>query len=234
MRDMQTAKLIKIGAGRTRGAMDYQAYFTGHLDHLRDEGRYRVFAELERIVGAFPRARFHQDDKVRDVMRLNHYLGQLVGNTMVFGEYSFNFALFGEPSPTQPWGWQLQGHHLALNCLVINGQLVLTPTFMGAEPNYADEGKYKGIRLFQDEEHLVDRRLQPVHAVLPDAASASAGGRVSLPRVGLAQAGASRRLHQRLLRSAAPGPCQVAGGCARDLRSAGGRPQRAGTRGRPV
>ena len=93
-------------------------------------------------------------DKVRDVMRLNHYLGQLVGNTMVFGEYSFNFALFGEPSPTQPWGWQLQGHHLALNCLVINGQLVLTPTFMGAEPNYADEGEYKGIRLFQDEEHL--------------------------------------------------------------------------------
>ena len=67
MRDMQTAKLIKIDAGRTRGAMDYQAYFTGHLDRLRDEGRYRVFAELERIVGAFPRARFHQDDKVREV-----------------------------------------------------------------------------------------------------------------------------------------------------------------------
>ena len=67
MRDMQTAKLIKIGPGRPRGAMDYQAYFTGHLDRLRDEGRYRVFAELERIVGAFPRARFHQDGEVRDV-----------------------------------------------------------------------------------------------------------------------------------------------------------------------
>jgi 5-aminolevulinate synthase len=47
--------------------MDYQAYFAGHLDRLRDEGRYRVFAELERIVGAFPRARFHQDGKTRDV-----------------------------------------------------------------------------------------------------------------------------------------------------------------------
>jgi 5-aminolevulinate synthase len=47
--------------------MDYEAFFADHLDRLRDEGRYRVFAELERIVGAFPRARFHQDGKTRDV-----------------------------------------------------------------------------------------------------------------------------------------------------------------------
>jgi 5-aminolevulinate synthase len=47
--------------------MDYEAFFAGHLDRLRDEGRYRVFAELERIVGAFPRARFHHDGKTRDV-----------------------------------------------------------------------------------------------------------------------------------------------------------------------
>ena len=47
--------------------MDYEAFFAGHLDRLRDEGRYRVFAELERIVGAFPRARFHQNGRTRDV-----------------------------------------------------------------------------------------------------------------------------------------------------------------------
>src|SRR5476651_2815702 len=48
--------------------MDYEAFFTGHLDRLRDEGRYRVFAELERIVGAFPRAHFHREGaEARDV-----------------------------------------------------------------------------------------------------------------------------------------------------------------------
>ena len=47
--------------------MDYQSFFAGHLQRLHDEGRYRVFAELERVAGAFPRARFHQDGTVGEV-----------------------------------------------------------------------------------------------------------------------------------------------------------------------
>ena len=48
--------------------MDYEAFFKGHLGRLRDEGRYRVFAELELIVGAFPRARLHREGEApRDV-----------------------------------------------------------------------------------------------------------------------------------------------------------------------
>jgi hypothetical protein len=92
-------------------------------------------------------------EKARDVMRLNHFLGELVGNTKVLGEWSYNFSLFGEPSLQDPWGWQVAGHHLALNCLVIGQQMVLSPVFMGAEPNYADTGPFAGTRLFQDEEH---------------------------------------------------------------------------------
>ena len=96
-------------------------------------------------------------EKARDVMRFNHFLGELAMNTKVLGEWSYNFTLFGAPSATEPWGWQLSGHHLALNCLVIGGQMVLSPAFMGAEPNYADEGpecaSLRGKRLFQDEEN---------------------------------------------------------------------------------
>jgi hypothetical protein len=92
-------------------------------------------------------------DKARDVMRLNHFLGELVGNTRVLGEWSYNFSLFGAPSANDPWGWQLMGHHLALNCFVLGRQMVLSPAFLGAEPNYADTGPFAGTRLFQDEEH---------------------------------------------------------------------------------
>ncbi|MFZ5779033.1 MAG: 5-aminolevulinate synthase [Pseudomonadota bacterium] len=48
--------------------MDYQAFFAQHLQRLHSEGRYRVFAELERMVGAFPRARLHRDgERPREV-----------------------------------------------------------------------------------------------------------------------------------------------------------------------
>ena len=62
------AKPTKIDAAGESTIMDYEAFFTGHLRRLHDEGRYRVFAELERIAGAFPRARLHRDgQQPRDV-----------------------------------------------------------------------------------------------------------------------------------------------------------------------
>lgn len=88
----------------------------------------------------------------RDVMKLNRFLGDLVGGPAVMGEWSYIFCLFGEPSASEPWGWQLFGHHLVLNCFVLGQQMVLTPAFWGAEPNFADHGPFKGIMLFQDEE----------------------------------------------------------------------------------
>ena len=47
--------------------MDYENFFQSRLDELRNEGNYRVFAELERVSGAFPRAKRHLQGTVRDV-----------------------------------------------------------------------------------------------------------------------------------------------------------------------
>lgn len=57
--------------------MDYDSLFRQHLDALRAEGNYRVFAELERENGAFPRARRHADGRTSGVTVWcsNDYLG---------------------------------------------------------------------------------------------------------------------------------------------------------------
>src|SRR5690606_12607511 len=91
-------------------------------------------------------------ETTRNVMKLNAFLGDLVGGPGVMGEWSFTFCMFGTPSTTEPWGWQFFGHHLCLHCFLLGTQMTLTPSFFGAEPSFADEGRFAGISLFQDEE----------------------------------------------------------------------------------
>ncbi|WP_431302011.1 5-aminolevulinate synthase [Sediminicoccus sp. BL-A-41-H5] len=47
--------------------MNYDTLFRTQLDGLRKEGRYRVFADLERQAGAFPKAKFHGSGGVGEV-----------------------------------------------------------------------------------------------------------------------------------------------------------------------
>src|ERR1043165_4425323 len=57
--------------------MDYKGFFASALDRLRDERRYRIFADLERIAGRFPHAIWHSPQGSRDVVVWcsNDYLG---------------------------------------------------------------------------------------------------------------------------------------------------------------
>ena len=81
----------------------------------------------------------------RAMMLINGFLGEVVGLESVLGEFSYNIAIYGDPDPRAPWGWQLYGHHCALNCLVVEGRMVLSPVFLGAEPDEIDDGPHAGI-----------------------------------------------------------------------------------------
>jgi uncharacterized protein DUF3500 len=83
--------------------------------------------------------------QVRAAMLINGFLGELVELPTVLNEFSYNIALYGEPDPRAPWGWQLFGHHCAVNCLVVEGRMVLSPVFLGAEPDEIDAGPHAGL-----------------------------------------------------------------------------------------
>ena len=89
----------------------------------------------------------------RDIMKLNHTLGELNDNNFAeYGEWLYWITIMGEPSATEPWGWQLDGHHLVINYFVLGDQVVMTPLFVGSEPVIAQSGKYQGTAVLQQEQ----------------------------------------------------------------------------------
>ncbi|MDX2149589.1 MAG: DUF3500 domain-containing protein [Bryobacteraceae bacterium] len=89
----------------------------------------------------------------RDIMKLNHTLGELNNDNFVeYGEWLYWITVMGTPSKTEPWGWQVDGHHLIVNYFVLGDQVVMSPAFFGSEPVRADAGKFKGTVILQEEQ----------------------------------------------------------------------------------
>jgi hypothetical protein len=99
-----------------------------YLEDLDGTGREAVVELLRASLSAKGLA------DVRTTMRLNGALGQLIDQYHdTLTEWAYWITLFGEPSADDPWGWQLFGHHVCVSCFVLGQQMVLTPTFLGAE-----------------------------------------------------------------------------------------------------
>ena len=89
----------------------------------------------------------------RDIMKLNHTLGELNDNDFEqYGEWLYHITIMGQPSASEPWGWQFDGHHAIVNYFVLGDQVVMTPFFAGSEPVIARAGKYKGTTILQEEQ----------------------------------------------------------------------------------
>ncbi len=90
--------------------------------------------------------------KARNIMAMEAYLATLVLENKALGGEKYWFTFFGTPSDTEPWGWQIEGHHLVINYFVLGDQVVMSPVFMGSEPTLIEAGDNKGLRTYELEE----------------------------------------------------------------------------------
>lgn len=91
--------------------------------------------------------------QIRNIMKLDTTLGELNGDAFEwYGEERFWLSMMGTPSAAEPWGWQIDGHHLVINYFVLADQVVMSPVFLGAEPVVARSGKHAGVAVLQNEQ----------------------------------------------------------------------------------
>jgi hypothetical protein len=117
------------------------------LKDMNEEQRGAAFGLLQASLSA------RGFELTRNIMRLNETLAELSGDHEFLGEWLYFFTIMGKPSATEPWGWQLDGHHAIINYFVLGDQVVMTPHFTGSEPVIATSGKYKGVAILQDEQN---------------------------------------------------------------------------------
>jgi hypothetical protein len=71
-----------------------------------------------------------------------------------YGSDLYYFTVMGTPSADEPWGWQLDGHHLVINAFLLGDQMVMTPTFWGGEPAITRQGSASGNEVLQAQQDL--------------------------------------------------------------------------------
>lgn len=101
----------------------------------------------------------------KQIMALEGHIAWSKSNYEEYGARRYYLTIMGTPSDTEPWGWQLEGHHLIVNYFILGDQVVMTPTFMGTEPVNATDGPYAGTSSFQEEE---SKGLAMIRALRPE------------------------------------------------------------------
>lgn len=96
----------------------------------------------------------------QNIMKTDQTLSELNQDDVIYGEEKYFITMMGNPSETEPWGWQLDGHHLVINFFVLGDQIVATPMFLGGEPMVTTSGRYAGNAILQEEQNSGLRFLQ--------------------------------------------------------------------------
>lgn len=71
-----------------------------------------------------------------------------------YAEHNYWIRILGDPAASDPWGWRINGHHLALHATVVGDAVATTPQFFGAEPATVLDGPHAGRRTLDVEQDL--------------------------------------------------------------------------------
>ena len=147
--DLRTRAQFPVDSDAWRRWCNMHPFFMRHGVCLEELDERQIHAALSLMAAALSEEGFVT---ARDIMRLNETLRELTGSDDEYGEWLYWVSIMGTPSEHEPWGFQIDGHHLIVNCFVLGDQVVMTPMFIGSEPTCVESGKFAGTRVFMREE----------------------------------------------------------------------------------
>ncbi|MEQ8784730.1 MAG: DUF3500 domain-containing protein [Pirellulaceae bacterium] len=124
-----------------------------HMDEKQRKAAHKLLSSAMSKIG------YEKTTTIMQLEQLLHILEEGKGRNIRDPE-RYYFTVFGEPKETGRWGLSVEGHHLSLNFVVEDGEMISsTPTFFGANPatvmsDVPGGDVAKGTRVLADEEQL--------------------------------------------------------------------------------
>lgn len=90
--------------------------------------------------------------KATAIMAVDDFLGAASDQSrQQYGSEYYFLDVFGEPGGDEPWGVQIDGHHLAVNVTVVGHRVTMTPAHFGADPAVLPSGRHAGWQVLGGE-----------------------------------------------------------------------------------
>ena len=116
-------------------------------------------AAFDLLASALSAAGYGKATKIMQLESILHELEKSRAGGPIRDPQRYFFTVFGNPGAKDRWGLSVEGHHLSLNFVVLEGKVTSsTPTFFGANPatlreDYGAEFQ-KGLSVLRNEEQL--------------------------------------------------------------------------------
>ncbi len=146
-------------ARATFGFDDEQRFDWHFIPRARKGIPFKDLDSAQRLLGnALMSAGLGQRGLIRaaTIMSLDAILREMEeGKGPVRDPELYFLSIFGDARSAKPWGWRVEGHHIALNFTLVEGKhIASTPAFFGANPAEVLQGSRKGLRALAPEEDL--------------------------------------------------------------------------------